>query len=53
MVRAALAAWAAPVAAVTAVAIRRGAMPERPRLTLLRPAAAMQAVVAERHLARR
>ncbi|WP_406175873.1 CDP-alcohol phosphatidyltransferase family protein [Streptomyces sp. NBC_00996] len=54
MVRAAaLAAWALPVAAVTAVGIRRGAMPERPRPALLRPAAAMQAVVALRHALRR
>ncbi|MFJ9539153.1 CDP-alcohol phosphatidyltransferase family protein [Streptomyces sp. NPDC101225] len=50
---AALAAWAAPVTAVTAVALRHGAMPERPRPALLRPAAALQAVVAARRLARR
>lgn len=49
----AIAAWAAPVVTVTALAIRRGAMPERPRPTLLRPAAAMQAVVALRHAMRR
>jgi hypothetical protein len=49
---AALAAWAAPVVAVTAVAIRRGRMPERPRPVLLRPAAAMQAVVAVRRVLR-
>ncbi|WP_328500498.1 CDP-alcohol phosphatidyltransferase family protein [Streptomyces sp. NBC_00457] len=50
---AAIAAWAAPIAAVTAVAIRRGTMPERPRPALLRPAAAMQGVIALRHLLRR
>ncbi|KUL34978.1 hypothetical protein [Streptomyces regalis] len=50
---AALAAWMAPVVAVTAVSIRRGSMPDRPRPALLRPAAAMQAVVAVRHLLRR
>ncbi|MEV1079196.1 CDP-alcohol phosphatidyltransferase family protein [Streptomyces sp. NPDC050211] len=50
---AAIAAWAAPVVAVTAVALVRGAMPERPRPALLRPAAAMQGVVALRHLLRR
>ena len=42
---AAIAAWALPVAAVTAVAISRGTMPERPRPALLRPAAAMQGIV--------
>ncbi|OUD03877.1 CDP-alcohol phosphatidyltransferase family protein [Streptomyces swartbergensis] len=50
---AAVAAWALPVVTVTAVALRRGTMPARPRPTLLRPAAAMQAVVALRHLTRR
>ncbi|GAB2767583.1 hypothetical protein [Streptomyces bullii] len=49
---AALAAWATPVVAVTALAVRRGSMPERPRPALLRPAAAMQAVVAVRHFLR-
>ncbi|MFI2431307.1 CDP-alcohol phosphatidyltransferase family protein [Streptomyces sp. NPDC018693] len=49
---AAVAAWAVPVAAMTAVAISRGAMPDRPRPTLLRPAAALQAVIAVRHLGR-
>ncbi|MEU9246985.1 CDP-alcohol phosphatidyltransferase family protein [Streptomyces sp. NPDC048385] len=49
---AALAAWATPVVAVTAIAVRRGSMPERPRPALLRPAAAMQAVVAVRHFLR-
>ncbi len=50
---AAVAAWALPVAAVTGLALRRGTMPERPRPVLLRPAAALQAVVALRHLTRR
>ncbi|MCZ7456438.1 CDP-alcohol phosphatidyltransferase family protein [Streptomyces sp. WMMC940] len=49
---AAIAAWALPVVTVTGVALRRGAMPERPRPVLLRPAAALQAVVALRHLVR-
>lgn len=49
---AAVAAWALPVVTVTAVAVRRGIMPERPRPALLRPAAAMQCVVALRHLVR-
>ncbi|GAA3788072.1 CDP-alcohol phosphatidyltransferase family protein [Streptomyces chiangmaiensis] len=50
---AAIASWAAPVVTVTAVAVRRGTMPERPRPALLRPAAAMQAVLALRHILRR
>ncbi|MGW0500549.1 CDP-alcohol phosphatidyltransferase family protein [Streptomyces sp. NPDC003007] len=50
---AAIAAWALPVVTVTGVALRRGAMPERPRPALLRPAAVLQAVVALRHLVRR
>lgn len=50
---AAVAAWGLPVAAVTGLALRRGAMPERPRPVLLRPAAALQAVVALRHVTRR
>ncbi|MGW6907010.1 CDP-alcohol phosphatidyltransferase family protein [Streptomyces sp. NPDC054940] len=49
---AALAAWLVPVVAVTAVGIRRGSMPDRPRPALLRPAAAMQVVVAVRHALR-
>lgn len=49
----ALATWMVPVVAVTAVGIRRGRMPDRPRPALLRPAAAMQAVVAVRHVVRR
>ncbi|MER6999517.1 CDP-alcohol phosphatidyltransferase family protein [Streptomyces sp. NPDC000410] len=47
---AAVAAWALPVAAVTGLAVYRGSMPERPRPVLLRPASALQAVVALRHL---
>ncbi len=50
---AAVAAWALPVVAVAGLALRRGTMPERPRPVLLRPAAALQAVVAPRHLTRR
>ncbi|WP_151482137.1 CDP-alcohol phosphatidyltransferase family protein [Streptomyces albicerus] len=50
---AAIAAWAAPVVTVTAIAVGRGTMPERPRPELLRPAAAMQGIVALRHLLRR
>ncbi|MET9969498.1 CDP-alcohol phosphatidyltransferase family protein [Streptomyces sp. NPDC006356] len=50
---AAVAAWTLPVAAVTGLALYRGTMPERPRPVLLRPAAALQAVVALRHLTRR
>ncbi|WP_254705584.1 CDP-alcohol phosphatidyltransferase family protein [Streptomyces vilmorinianum] len=50
---AAVAAWALPVVTVTAIALRGGAMPERPRPTLLRPAAALQGLVALRHLTRR
>ncbi|WP_151481713.1 CDP-alcohol phosphatidyltransferase family protein [Streptomyces albicerus] len=49
----AIAAWAVPVVTVTVVALRRGTMPERPRPTLLRPAAALQGLVALRHLLRR
>ncbi|MEV0170388.1 CDP-alcohol phosphatidyltransferase family protein [Streptomyces sp. NPDC050803] len=47
---AAIAAWALPVTTVTAVAVSRGAMPEWPRPALLRPAAAVQVIVAVRHL---
>ncbi|MFF4764722.1 CDP-alcohol phosphatidyltransferase family protein [Streptomyces sp. NPDC001292] len=50
---AAVAAWALPVVTVTGLALRRGTMPERPRPVLLRPAAALQVVVALRRLARR
>ena len=50
---AAAAAWAIPAAAVTAASIGRGQMVGRPRPALLRPAAAMQAIVAVRHLLRR
>ncbi|MFI7019186.1 CDP-alcohol phosphatidyltransferase family protein [Streptomyces sp. NPDC050164] len=38
---AAVASWALPVVTVTGLALRRGAMPERPRPVLLRPAAAL------------
>jgi hypothetical protein len=47
---AALAAWAAPVAAVTLLSVARGRMIDSPRPVLLRPAAALQAVVALRRL---
>ena len=49
---AALAAWAAPVAAVSAASFARGRMIDPPRPVLLRPAAALQAVLAARALAR-
>ncbi|MGI5286502.1 CDP-alcohol phosphatidyltransferase family protein [Nonomuraea polychroma] len=45
---AALAAWAAPVAVVTAAAFARGKMVDRPWPALLRPAAVFQAVLAFR-----
>ena len=44
----ALAAWAAPVAMVTSASIARGQMTNPPRPEVLRPAAAMQAIVAVR-----
>ena len=47
---ASLAAWAAPVAAVTAASLGKGEMVESPRPALLRPAAAMQVVLAVRSL---
>ena len=50
---AAIAAWVLPVVAVTATGVRRGRMPERPRPALLRPAAAMQILLAVRHLKHR
>lgn len=50
---AALAAWTLPIATVTALALRHGTMPERPRPAVLRPAAAMQSIVALRHVTRR
>ncbi|MBN0043006.1 CDP-alcohol phosphatidyltransferase family protein [Streptomyces actuosus] len=50
---AAVAVWALPVVAVTGLALCRGAVPERPRPVLLRPAAALQIVVALRRLTRR
>jgi phosphatidylglycerophosphate synthase len=48
---AALAAWAAPVVAVTATSVARGRMAAAPRHAVLRPAVAMQVVIALRHLA--
>jgi hypothetical protein len=45
---AAVAAWAAPVAGISATSIVAGKMVESPRPTLVRPAAAMQAVLALR-----
>jgi len=50
---AALAAWAGPVAAVTAVSVARGRMTDAPRPAVLRPAAAIQAVLAIRAAQRR
>jgi phosphatidylglycerophosphate synthase len=44
----ALAAWAAPVAVVTSASITRGQMTDPPRPEMLRPAAAMQVIVAVR-----
>ena len=49
----ALAAWAAPVAVVTIASIGRGQMVDAPRPAVLRPAAAMQVVVATRAVLRR
>lgn len=49
---AALAAWTAPVVLVTVASIAGGHMVDPPRPTLLRPAAAMQAVIATRALLR-
>jgi hypothetical protein len=50
---AALTAWAAPVATVGAASIAQGKIVESPRPALLRPAAAMQAVLALRALVSR
>jgi hypothetical protein len=50
---AALAAWAAPVVIVTTASIGRGRMMDPPRPAVLRPAAAMQALVAARAVLRR
>ncbi|MBV7697378.1 CDP-alcohol phosphatidyltransferase family protein [Streptomyces sp. TRM70350] len=47
---AALAAWAAPVVTVTACSLARGRMAQAPRPAVLRPAAAMQALIALRRL---
>jgi hypothetical protein len=45
---ASVAAWAAPVVAVTAASIAKGEMVESPQPALLRPAAAMQVILAVR-----
>jgi hypothetical protein len=50
---AAVAAWAAPVATVGVASIAKGKMVESPRPALLRPAAAMQGVLALRALVSR
>jgi hypothetical protein len=50
---AALATWAAPVVIVTTASIGRGRMMDVPRPAVLRPAAAMQALVAARAVLRR
>jgi hypothetical protein len=49
---AALTAWAVPVIAVTSVSLARGRMADPPRPAMLRPAAALQAVLAVRALRR-
>jgi phosphatidylglycerophosphate synthase len=49
----ALAVWAAPVVIVTTASIGRGRMVDTPRRAVLRPAAAMQALVAARAVLRR
>jgi hypothetical protein len=49
----ALAVWAAPVVIVTTASIGRGQMVDAPRPAVLRPAAAMQALLAARALLRR
>jgi phosphatidylglycerophosphate synthase len=46
----ALSVWVAPVALVTMASVARGRMVDAPRPTVLRPAAAMQAVIAARAL---
>jgi phosphatidylglycerophosphate synthase len=45
---AALLAWAMPVVSVTAASVRRGQMVDAPRSSLLRPAAALQAILTAR-----
>jgi phosphatidylglycerophosphate synthase len=50
---ASVAAWAAPVAALAAASIAKGEMAESPRPALLRPAAAMQVLLALRDLSSR
>jgi hypothetical protein len=47
---ASLAAWGVPVIAVTAASLGKGEMVDSPRPALLRPAAAMQVVLAVRTL---
>jgi len=47
---ASLGVWAVPVVAVTAASLGQGEMVESPRPVLLRPAAAMQVVLAVRTL---
>lgn len=49
---AALAAWAAPVVALTSASVARGRMVDPPRPAVARPAAALQAVLALRALLR-
>ncbi|MEU3048062.1 CDP-alcohol phosphatidyltransferase family protein [Streptomyces sp. NPDC006984] len=49
---AALVAWAVPVVAVAAGSLARGRMVDRPRPVVLRPAAAMQALIAVRRAVR-
>lgn len=52
---AALLAWVAPVVAVTTASLKKGRMVDAPRPTVVRPAAALQAILAARailHLAR-
>jgi hypothetical protein len=48
-----LAAWVAPVLAVAAASVAKGEMVQSPRAMLLRPAAAMQVVLALRTLSSR
>jgi hypothetical protein len=49
---AALAAWAAPVVAITVASVRRGQMVDAPRPSMLRPAAALQAILTARAVLR-
>lgn len=50
---AAVAAWVLPIAVITVLSVHQGRMIDHPRPVLLRPAAAMQAVLAVRALRRR